>query len=159
MQKLAPRISVIGWCLWLAVSLAFAGYHHQSSSSELSLMSVLRYWVGFGIGGGAIAISAVLCQRPQRALAFFLAGLSLFVFLKFYLGVILFKMAQIGGLTFSQSVADYWQHVSQNVFLLVVTVPLGIFLGVSVIFWPLYGLLYGSQGNDHVANQNPSANR
>lgn len=136
----------------MGVSLAFAIYHRQSSSPGWSLMSLLQSWVEFGVGGGAIAISALLCQRPQRALAFMLGALSLFALWKFYVGVVFFKMLpQLGGLSFSESVADYWRHISKNIFFLVGTVPPGIFVGLSAIFWPLYALFYESERDDRAA--------
>ena len=137
----------------MAVSFAFTTYeYYKSSFAGFSLMNVLQSWIGLGAGAAAIILSALLCRHPKRALAFMLAVLSLFVFWRFYVGVIFLQMLpKTGGLTFGEAVADYWERTNRNVFLLLGTVPFEIFVAVSIIFWPIYGFLYGDKKDDNVA--------
>lgn len=148
MQKLAPRVSVVGWSLWLVFSLAFTmAYRSQTATVQSGFQSM----IDLGVKGGGVVLSIVLCQRPHRALALMLAALCLFAFWRFYFGEILFHIhPQLDGLTFTASVADWWHRSTSTVVRFVAVIPFCVFVTASLVFWPFYALLFG-QSHDNAA--------
>lgn len=154
MEKLAPRISLGGWSLWFAVSLSMA-VAHRTYPSDFSIRTALQWWTGFGLQGGGIILSLVLCQRPNRGLALLLAGLCFFVFLKFYLGEMLFQMLpSLGGLSFTAAVAEWWHRNTTSASRFLTVVPFALFVIASSAFWLFYGLFPANPDRVKTTNKN-----
>ena len=146
MRRLVPRLSLAGWSVWLLLSLGLALAY---PSRHTTLLTVISSGIDFGIKGGGIVLSVMLCQRANRGLAFLLAGLCLFTFLRFYLGDILFHMLpQLGGLTFAGAVADWWQRNTSSVLRAIVVMPFGVFLAGSLVTWPWYALIFDGRADE-----------
>src|SRR6478672_9682780 len=106
MQKLAPRISAVGWSLWLLLGIGFTiAYGSQTGTAQSGFQTRFN----FALWAAGIALSVRLCQRPRRKLALLLTGLCLYACWRFFLGEILFYMLPaLGGLTFTDSITGWW---------------------------------------------------
>jgi len=85
-------------------------------------------------------------------MAFILAGVCLFALWRFFLGEVVFHMhPQMGGLSFGASLADWWQRMTSSALRAFLVLPFAAFVTVSLIVWPVYGLLYETQRDNHAA--------
>jgi hypothetical protein len=143
LQQIAPRISLVVWCLWLlyAMTWVFISGHHFRFDSYEDLANNLRYWfVSFGTKGGGILLSAMLCRRRNPGLAFTLAALCVYVLWMLYLGPVLMPAVPgYGSYTLEDSFKLWWHSRTDSVFLFL-SIPFGVFGVASVLFWPIYAL-------------------
>ena len=151
MKNLVPQISAVGWASWILTGIVLA-IVYPSWSSFPSAGAVLQTVINFGVKGAGVVLSFQLARRPHRGVAFILAGICLFAFWRFFIGEVVFHMhPQMGGLSFGASLADWWLRTTSSTVRAVIVLPFAAFVTASVIVWPFYGLLYGSQSDDHAA--------
>jgi hypothetical protein len=146
MQRIIPKISLLGWILWFILSLFDLFSNWPGPNTSIMMVAIL--WAAIGIRGAGIVLSALLCQRPNRPLAFIFTVVCVFAMWKFYVGDIVFHMAPLGGLTFSQAVVDWWHRSTTSPAHFIRVIAFALFLSVSIVCWPLYGIIYGTQSKN-----------
>jgi hypothetical protein len=145
MQKLLPKISLVFWSIWFAIDLvtSIMWLHDYFSGGFLRLIIL---WRNLGLRASGIALSALLCKRPNRKFALILAGVSLFELWVGYLGTLFFST--VGGMSPLDFLADWWRHNTHDILLALRVFPFLIFLSISIVTWPIYAMLYGSGETD-----------
>src|SRR5215510_2554979 len=99
MKKGAAWISIVGWSLWLLLTLWLV-LSQRPSNSPVSLQTIIASAVDVGVKVAGIGLSVALCRAYNRGLVIFLAGLCLYALWRYYIGAIILRMfPQLGGLS------------------------------------------------------------
>lgn len=148
MKKLAPQISLIIWSVWLSIEIVRTILNPADFLSG-NMLLIASDIGSLGAKGGGIVLSLFLCRQPKPGLAFLLTGLSLFAFWKFCLGgIVSYMLPELGGLSFNASIIEWWKRSTRSVAGALLDLPFCFFIIISLIFWPIYGLLIRSSNEE-----------